>query len=179
MNISSENVNNVGAKERFSFYMAAFFRDMSYAIMAFLSYFYIDVMGLRGAALTIIMVLSRLWDGVNDPIIGIYFDKSVTDKGRRRLFKRPRYPSRYWSYFFSSRRHFRMIPSNNRFRALYALITYIIFEGLHTLNGTAFMSLFNSITPNLEEKNKIISVSRVFRARHGSIGRRHTRNAFF
>jgi len=47
-------------------------------------------------------------------------------------------------------------------KCIYAILTYGIFEGIHTLNGTAFMTLYNSISANPDERTKIISRARMF-----------------
>ncbi len=154
----------VSKKEQAAFYMAALFRNMSYAIMGYLSYFYIDVMGLSGIALSIILIGSRLWDGVNDPIIGVYFDKRVSSSGKAMPFlRKTAIPlgvliiAIFYAPVFSPN------PTINMWaRTAYALATYIIFEWLHTLNGISFMSFYNAITPNVQERNKVISISRLF-----------------
>lgn len=162
--LESQIINYVNNKERLAFYFSAMFRDMSYAIMAFLSYYYVDVMGLPGFGLSLVMIISRFWDGINDPIIGVYFDKSVSKEGKAIPFlRKTAIPISiliimiFYSPTFSSN------PTVNTWiRIVYALVTYVIFEGLHTLNGTSFMSLYNSITPNVQEKGKVISISRLF-----------------
>ena len=45
---------------------------------------------------------------------------------------------------------------------IFILLCYIPFEAMHTINGTAFMSYYNSITPNIQERSGIISRSRMF-----------------
>ncbi|NLP48810.1 MAG: hypothetical protein GX345_07700 [Clostridiales bacterium] len=151
-------------KERLSFYIASFFRDMSYAVLGYLSYFYIDILGLTGVALSLIMVIGRLWDGVNDPILGVYFDKRASHEGKAiPFFKKTGIPGAVLLLVMFSAPTFSQDPKINiAFRTLLALVSYILFETLHTLNGTAFMTLYNSISPNAQERSKIISVARMF-----------------
>ena len=42
----------------------------------YLSYFYTDVFGLAPAVLATMMGITRLWDSINDPIIGILADRT-------------------------------------------------------------------------------------------------------
>ena len=150
-------------QERLAFYAASFFRDMSYAVLGYLSYFYIDILGLSGVALSAIMVTGRFWDGINDPILGVYFDRHATlDAKAMPFFKRTAFPVAILLIVMFSAPNFSSNPATNTlFRTALALVSYVIFETFHTLNGTSFMTLYNSISPNAQERSKIISVARM------------------
>ncbi len=163
-NLLEQEVKYVDKKEQAAFYLSALFRDMSYAIMGYLSYFYIDIMGLSGVALSIILIVGRLWDGANDPIIGVYFDKRVSSSGKAKPFlRKTAMPIAILIIAIFYCPTFSANPTINMWaRATYALATYIMFEWMHTLNGISFMSFYNSITPNVQERGKVISISRLF-----------------
>lgn len=171
--LTEQTATYVDKKEQWAFYLAAMFRDMSYAVMGYLSYFYIDIMGLSGVALSIIMIGSRLWDGVNDPIIGVYFDKRVSADGKAAPFlKKTALPiailiiAIFYAPTFSAD-----ATINMWLRTAYAFAAYVMFEWMHTLNGISFMSFYNSITPNVQERGRVISISRLFSAMgSGAIG---------
>lgn len=153
-----------GVRERFAFYAASFFRDMSYAVLGYLSYFYIDILGLSGIALSAIMVIGRFWDGLNDPILGVYFDKKATKNGKAMpFFKRTCIPAAILIVVMFSAPVFSSDAKvNYALRTALALVSYLLFETFHTLNGTAFMTLYNSISPNSQERNSVISAARMF-----------------
>ena len=50
----------------------------------FLMIFYTDVFGISMSAVATLMLISRFWDGINDPIIGTLTDKTRTRWGRFR-----------------------------------------------------------------------------------------------
>ena len=52
----------------------------------FLMIFYTDVFGIGMSAVATLMLISRIWDAVNDPIIGTLTDKTHTRWGRMRAF---------------------------------------------------------------------------------------------
>ena len=160
------NTMSVSRKERTAFYFASFFRDMSYAIVGgFLLVFYIDIMGFAGtAALIFIPIITRIWDGVNDPLFGAYFDRrTYTNEKARPIFKSTvlicaiTLIMMFYAPTFSQNETIDYV-----LKCIYAIFTYGIFEGFHTLNGTAFMTLYNSISPNPEERTHIISRARLF-----------------
>lgn len=98
--------------ERVAFYFAAAFRDMSYALVGgFLMLFYIDIMGFAGtAALIIIPIITRIWDGVNDPLLGAYYDKRpYTIEKARPVFQKTVLPVSILLILMFTRRLFRLI----------------------------------------------------------------------
>ena len=50
----------------------------------FLMIFYTDVCGIPMAAVSLLMLLSRFWDAINDPLIGSLSDRTNTRWGRYR-----------------------------------------------------------------------------------------------
>lgn len=171
--LKEQEIKYVDKKEQWAFYFAALFRDMSYAIMGYLSYFYIDIMGLSGLALSIMLIGGRLWDGINDPIIGVYFDKRVSSSGKAKPFlQKTALPIAVLIIAIFYAPTFSENPTINMWiRTAYAFATYLMFEWMHTLNGISFMSFYNSITPNVQERGKVISISRLFSSMgSGAIG---------
>ena len=60
----------------------------------FLMIFYTDVFGISMAAVSALMLFSRFWDAINDPIVGGLTDKTKTRWGRYR-------PCTYYSRAFN------------------------------------------------------------------------------
>ena len=55
-------------------------------IGSYLSLFYTDVVGLAPAVVSMIMLIARIWDGINDPMFGAIAERTHTKKGRFRPY---------------------------------------------------------------------------------------------
>jgi GPH family glycoside/pentoside/hexuronide:cation symporter len=54
--------------------------------MRYLPYYYTDIFGITAGALGTMLLISRIWDGVNDPIIGMLADRTESRWGKFRPF---------------------------------------------------------------------------------------------
>lgn len=54
--------------------------------MKYLPFYYTDVFGITAGALALMLTFSRIWDGVNDPVIGLWADRTETRWGKFRPF---------------------------------------------------------------------------------------------
>ena len=160
----TQQTKYVGLKEQMAFNFSAFFRDMSYAIMGQVNYFFVDVLGLQKFQLGALMLTEKLWDGINDPIMGAYFDRrAYTNEKARRFFKTTALPIAVLIVLMFFPIHFSANANVNGWLCMaFMLLCYIPFEAMHTLNGTAYMSYYNSITPNIQERSGVISRARLF-----------------
>jgi sugar (glycoside-pentoside-hexuronide) transporter len=57
-----------------------------YMINNYLTLFYTDIVGLSASAISLIMLIARVWDAVNDPMMGSIADRTNTKWGRFRPY---------------------------------------------------------------------------------------------
>ena len=84
---SSEPRERLSFKENFGFALgdtASNFFFQTFNI--FLLYYYTDVFGIDAAVAGTMFLLTRLWDAVNDPIMGIIADRTKTRWGKYRPY---------------------------------------------------------------------------------------------
>ena len=52
----------------------------------FLLFFYTDVIKIPAAAATVIFMIARVWDTINDPMMGVIVDKTRSKEGKSRFW---------------------------------------------------------------------------------------------
>ncbi|MGI5932287.1 MAG: MFS transporter, partial [Eubacterium sp.] len=55
-------------------------------IGSYLTIFYTNIVGMAPAIAATIMLIARIWDGINDPMFGAIAERTVTKKGRFRPY---------------------------------------------------------------------------------------------
>ncbi|MDD4648025.1 MAG: MFS transporter, partial [Sphaerochaeta sp.] len=77
----------VPKKEKFAYGFGCFGQNMLYNLMAnFLLFFYTDIFGLLPAAAGMILLLARMWDAINDPLMGMIADRTRSRWGKFRPY---------------------------------------------------------------------------------------------
>lgn len=57
-----------------------------YMINSYLTIFYTDIVGLTASAISLIMLIARVWDAINDPMMGVIADHTRTRWGKFRPY---------------------------------------------------------------------------------------------
>ena len=85
---TNENASEkVTVKERLAYGCGDFSSNIMYSAMAaFLLFYYTDVVGVSAAAVGVIMMCSRLFDGVSDLIMGVIIDRTKSLFGKARIW---------------------------------------------------------------------------------------------
>ena len=126
----------------------------------FLPFFYSNVFGLSLADAGVLMLVTRIWDAVSDPMMGIIADRTKTRWGKYRpyllFFALP---------FAVSGILLFTTPENGK--TLWAYITYILMMTVYTGINVPYGSLLNVMTADSDEKS-VLSSYRMFFAYGGS-----------
>lgn len=122
-------------------------------VAAYLNMFYTDVLGISAAKITVLMIVARVWDAINDPMWGSFIDsRRPTKFGRFR-------PYILWASFPMAVVAFLMftkIPglSDNQY-LIYAYITYILYGMMYTGANIPYGSLASVITDDEIERSSL------------------------
>ena len=115
-----------GAKDKWSYAMGDLGCNMSFALNSYLMLFYTQYIGLDLGTWGIIILLLKIWDAINDPIMGALMD--ALKPGKRGKFKTYIY---YGSFvlLFSGALCFLPIPSAPYpIKVLVCVVGYLIWD---------------------------------------------------
>lgn len=144
-------------KEWLAYCVGALGQGMVYAVMSsYISDFYMNVLKLTPLFVLLLMLLARVWDAVNDPIMGYIMDRSHPKRGKMRpyLLYTPIPIAILTVLLFYA-------PNLSGTKLMvYAAITYVLWGMIYTASDVPFWSLPNAMTPNPDERGSIISKGR-------------------
>lgn len=117
----------------------------------FLLFFYTDIIQIPSAAATVILLIARVWDAINDPMMGVLCDKTKSKEGKSRFWLgRVAIPAGVFvalSYF---------CPSwSTPGRIIWAGVAYILQGMAQTALGIPYSALIISIAPNRTDRVRI------------------------
>ena len=114
-------------------------------------YFYTDVFGISAAVVGSIFLLARIWDALNDPIMGLVADRTRSKWGRFR-------PYLLWMaipYGVIGFGCFLVPDWSMGAKATYAAVTYVLFGMIYTAINLPYSGLMAVISPNSLERTKV------------------------
>ena len=134
-------------------------------VQGYLLFFYTVCVGISPAAVGTMFLVSKIFDGLNDPIMGVIVDRTRTKWGKMR------------PYLFGAAIPWGILTiimfmpgiytsMNGAGKVAFMWITYLLYSILGTAGGVPLNGLPAVASPNTDERAKIISISRIL----GSIG---------
>lgn len=133
--------------------------DLSYGLFySYLSYYLSSVLGIKEAFLLLLTPLARIWDGVNDPIMGTIVDSTKTKMGKYRPWILIGAISNavVLSLLFTS---FGMSGTK---LYIYIAVMYILWGMTNTTADIPYWSMVPSFTNDPKDRNMIATVARTF-----------------
>ena len=154
-----ESRNYVKKNEWMAYAVGALGQGMVYGIMSsYISDFYLNVLKVTPIFVLMLMLLARIWDAINDPIMGFIMDHANPKHGKMRtyLLFTP-IPVAILTFFL-----FYAPDLSTTQKMIYAGVTYVAWGMIYTSSDVPFWSLPNAMTPNADERGSIISKARTF-----------------
>lgn len=154
-------MNKVSLKEKLGYGVGAIGLDLSYGMFySYLSIFLTNALGIHPAFLLIITPVARLWDGFNDPMMGMIVDRTKTKMGKYRpwilagaminavvlclLFNNPGFASGSVGLY------------------VYAAVLYVLWGMTNTLADIPFWSMVPSFASEEKDRNLVSTIARAF-----------------
>lgn len=128
-----------------------------FLVYQFLMLFYTDVVGITAGAVGTLFLIARIFDAVNDPIMGILVDKTNLKSGKfipwikLVIFLMP----------LATFLLFIKIGDGGTNSLIYAYVTYIIWGILYTISDVPIFALATVMTSYSNERVTLISMGRI------------------
>lgn len=113
-------------------------------VLFFITYFYTDVFGIAPATLVTMFLITRIWDAVNDPIMGAIADRTNTRWGKFR-------PYLLWvaiPFGLVGVAVFTTPDLSMTGKIIYAYVTYILLDFVYTAINVPYSALMGVMTSN-------------------------------
>lgn len=153
--------NSVSTRTRLSFGYGCIGRDMAYTLVSSFIMTYLTLaVGLTNwqlAAVGVVMVVARIWDAINDPMMGTIIDNTHTKHGK---FKPYIIIGAILNSVFIVLLFCDFPLSETLFVVVFA-ITYILWGMTYTMNDISYWSMLPSLTTNQKEREKVSSLARI------------------
>lgn len=155
---ATKDIGDYSGKERNLYLTGMFGQNVIYSLIgSVLQVFYTDILIIPTIAVSVIMGVSRVWDGINDIIMGTLVDKTHTRWGKCRPYlKFVPIPIAITTVLL-------FLPINNfplGFKIAYIAISFLLWETLYTLGDIPLWGVTSLMTPDEEKRAKLISAAR-------------------
>ena len=134
--------------------------DLSYGMFySFLAKYLTDVLGMKSSFLLVLTPIARIWDGINDPMMGTIVDNTHTKMGKYRpwILTGATLNAIVLVFLFTNPFHLSGVAI-----AIYVAVTYILWGMTNTLADIPYWSMVPSFTSDPKERNLISTVARAF-----------------
>lgn len=119
-------------------------------------FFYTDVFVIPTATVGTMFLITKIWDAINDPIMGIFVDKTRTKYGKMR----PYFLFIPIPIAISTILLFTTPDLSDTGKVVYMYITYILWGMLYTVGDVPFWSMSSVLTTNQRERTNLVSFTR-------------------
>ncbi len=146
-------------REKIGYGVGAIGLDLSYGLFySYLSYYLSSVLGLKEGFLLLLTPLARIWDGINDPIMGTIVDSTKTKMGKYRpwiligaISNAVVLTLLFTSFGMSGTKLY-----------IYIGVMYILWGMTNTMADIPYWSMVPSFTTDPKDRNLVATVARTF-----------------
>lgn len=153
--------NKVPLKEKFGYGVGAIGLDLSYGLFySYLSLYLTNALGISSLFLLILAPVARLWDGINDPMMGSIVDRTNNKMGKYRpwILRGAALNAVVLCLLFNNP----IKDGNSIWMYVYVAVFYILWGMTNTLADIPFWSMIPSFASEEKERNLISTIARTF-----------------
>src|SRR6266851_5732837 len=129
------------------------------SVLNFLLFFYTNVVMLSPSLAGLALAVGRIWDGVNDPVVGYLSDSTTSRFGRRRPYLLASTLPLGLSFFLLWSPPQGMGSMGN---FLFLAAAYILMDAFFTLYATPYLALGAELSHDYHERTQIVTTRAVF-----------------
>ncbi len=147
-------------KERLSFWCYFIGQNTYYNITAIYLATYLLMQGITEWKVSLVLLIVKVWDAINDPIFGYIFDKIKFKNGQKSL---PWLRIAVAGIPFVTIALF-SIPGTfgETGKLVWFAVAYLLWDTIYTLSDVPAYSMLNTMTDNQDERATLLSINRVF-----------------
>lgn len=141
--------------------IAALGQGLVYSCMSsYVTDYYMNVLKLNAIFVILLMLLARVWDAINDPMMGMIMDRKTTKWGRMKPYPLlTAIPIAILTILMFVNPGF---DTDNQSKWLYVFVSvvYVAWGMIYTVSDVPFWSLPNVMTPDPKERGNLISYAK-------------------
>lgn len=139
-----------------------FMGGAGYIISMYFLIYLTNVVGLQLHQATFITMLGTIWDGINDPIMGIITDRTRSKHGRHRRYLLWSIPFVVISYTMLWNSYGLDGNANPTLCVIYYAVAYILYKTAYTMVDVPHTSMLPTLAPEYNKRTQYTSVSYIF-----------------
>lgn len=152
----------VSKKELVNFLAGLSGQNLVYSLIggSFFTYFMTDIALFPAITVSVLLIVMKVWDGINDPIVGSFIDRHTFKSGEklRPFLKYTPLPIGVFTVLL-----FLVFSTNENLlwlRVSYFIIMYICWDLAYTVQDVSVWGITAAVSPNSSERDRFVQWSR-------------------
>ena len=145
--------------ERFNYGLYFLGQLISYGLVVQFMTLYMTDMGIPAISASVILIITKVWDAVNDPLFGVIVDKAHPKGGKYIPWVRL---STYLIAITTTLLFSAPAGFSASLKAVWVTVGYVLWDTAYTMCDVPIFALATSMTDDLDERNRLYIVNRYF-----------------
>ena len=146
-------------KERLSYWTYFVGQNVYYNITFLFLSTYLAMQDIALWKVSLVLLIVKVWDAINDPIFGYIFDKVKFKNGQKSM---PWLRISVILIPFVTIMVFAIPGAGETMKLIWFAVAYLLWDTVYTLTDVPAYAMLNTMTDNTQERNLLLSVNRVF-----------------